>query len=238
VFGMPGTTGFNMWGFWEGAVWSGAPNGVLYNQDWTVRPTGTAWNNLQNQWNTDLALEVGPDGTISFNGFWGDYELAIGGQAYALTLSKGNSLYSLVVAPGDYNGDHVVDAADYIVWRDSLNSSTDLRADGNGNGMIDDDDFNVWRSHFGATYSGGASATNAGVPEPPVVVLCLFVAIALLRTRSISSRKTSDRQNSCEFSYVISSRSLRHQVHPVLPRRLADPALEELNKVSRRAEPR
>ena len=67
VFGMPETTGFTMWGFWAGAVWSGTPNGVLYNSDWTIRPTGTAWNNLQNQWNTDLALEVGPDGTIDFD---------------------------------------------------------------------------------------------------------------------------------------------------------------------------
>src|SRR4029078_7647756 len=95
---------------------------------------------------------VGADGTINFNGFFGDYELTIGQQKYNLTLSKGQSLYSLVIKPGDYLADGVVDAADYVVWRKALNSS-DLRADGNGNGVVDDGDYAAWRSHFGVTYA-------------------------------------------------------------------------------------
>jgi GH35 family endo-1,4-beta-xylanase len=165
VFGMPDATGFTMWGFWAGAVWSGAPNGVLYNSDWTIRPTGTAWNNSQNQWDTELALAVGADGTIDFDGFWGDYELTIGGQTYDLTLSKGQSLYSLPIAPGDYNGDGVVDVGDYLVWQKTVGSPTDLRADGNGDFEIDEEDFAVWHQHFGTVYSSGnGAATN--VPEP------------------------------------------------------------------------
>jgi hypothetical protein len=46
--------------------------------------------------------------------------------------------------PGDYNHDGTVDAADYTIWRDTLGSTTDLRADGNGNGVIDQADFGVW----------------------------------------------------------------------------------------------
>ncbi|CAD7694828.1 unnamed protein product [Ostreobium quekettii] len=50
---------------------------------------------------------------------------------------------------GDYNGDGNVDAADYTVWRDTLNSTTDLAADGNGNMVIDQADYDVWRANYG-----------------------------------------------------------------------------------------
>jgi GH35 family endo-1,4-beta-xylanase len=176
VFGMPDTTGFTMWGFWGGAVWSGAPNGVLYNTNWTIRPAGTAWNNLQNQWDTDAALVVGPDGTINFDGFWGDYELTIGGQTYDATLTKGQSLYSLPIAPGDYNGDGKVDAADYVVWRKTDGLMSDLRADGNGDLVVNDLDFDVWRANFGATYSAGGG--SAAAPEPAAWTLLLIAALA------------------------------------------------------------
>src|SRR2546423_553780 len=46
--------------------------------------------------------------------------------------------------PGDYNQNGVVDAADYVVWRKTLNSSASPQgsgADGNGNGTIDAGDF-------------------------------------------------------------------------------------------------
>jgi hypothetical protein len=184
VFGMPDTTGFTMWGFWAGAVWSGAPNGVLYNQDWTIRPTGTAWNNLQNQWNTDLTLEVGPDGTINFNGFYGTYDVTIGGQTFELDLTKGQSLYSLVVAPGDYNSDGIVDMGDFVMWSKTFGSSTDLRADGNGDLIINEQDFVVWRSNFGATY-GGSGSGLVGVPEPSTLTCLVVTALCgYLRRRT------------------------------------------------------
>jgi hypothetical protein len=53
--------------------------------------------------------------------------------------------------PGDYNGNDVVDAADYTVWRNTLGSTIDLRADGNGNGVIDQGDYGVWTANFGRT---------------------------------------------------------------------------------------
>ena len=38
------------------------------------------------------------------------------------------------VIPGDYNSDGKVDAADYTIWRDNENSTSNLAADGNGDG--------------------------------------------------------------------------------------------------------
>jgi hypothetical protein len=51
---------------------------------------------------------------------------------------------------GDYNGDGMVDAADYTLWRDSLGTTgSSLAADGNNNLLIDPADYTIWRSNFG-----------------------------------------------------------------------------------------
>ncbi len=77
---------------------------------------------------------------------------------------------------GDYNHDDVVDAADYVLWRNSLNSASQLAADGSGNGLVDTADFDVWRSNFGLTFAGGPAGVGAGqaAPEPAALTLVLF----------------------------------------------------------------
>jgi hypothetical protein len=62
---------------------------------------------------------------------------------------------------GDYNGNGIVDAADYTVWADHRGQSVASfsGADGNGNGVIDDGDYNVWRSQFGKVFPGAGSAS-------------------------------------------------------------------------------
>ncbi len=78
-------------------------------------------------------------------------------------------LTSVAVLTGDYNGDGVVDAADYSVWRDTLGSTTDLRANGDNSGasmgVIDEADYAVWQAHFGQAAATGLAASGA-VPEP------------------------------------------------------------------------
>ena len=61
----------------------------------------------------------------------------------------------LPIAAADYNHNGIVDAADYVLWRKSLGSTTNLAADGNHNGMVDNDDFELWRSTFGELAMGG-----------------------------------------------------------------------------------
>ena len=55
------------------------------------------------------------------------------------------------VVPGDYNGNGIVDAADYVVWRHTLNQTVPIGtgADGNGNATIDTGDYTIWRTSFG-----------------------------------------------------------------------------------------
>ena len=53
---------------------------------------------------------------------------------------------------GDYNGDGVVDAADYTVWRNTLGEDVANRgdgADGDADGIVDEDDYGYWRARYG-----------------------------------------------------------------------------------------
>ncbi|MEM6312446.1 MAG: LamG-like jellyroll fold domain-containing protein [Planctomycetota bacterium] len=71
------------------------------------------------------------------------------------------------VVPGDYNRDGSVDAADYTVWRDTLNQNVapSSGADGNNDGVIDTDDYDVWRQNYGAVAVDHPSAP-AGTSAP------------------------------------------------------------------------
>jgi hypothetical protein len=65
--------------------------------------------------------------------------------------------------PGDYNGDDLVDAADYVVWRKSGGTQQE---------------YNTWRANFGAVAgAGGSSESMAAVPEPTIVGLLSFAVI-------------------------------------------------------------
>lgn len=63
---------------------------------------------------------------------------------------------------GDYDANGVVDQADYLVWRNSLGSNSQLGADGNGNGIVDAADYVTWRKNLGTS----PNAFSAMVPEP------------------------------------------------------------------------
>jgi hypothetical protein len=106
-----------------------------------------------------------------FNGMIDDFRI----YNYALDQTQIASLvYGL---QGDYNGDGVVDAADYTVWRDTMGSSgSTLAADGNHNGTIDAGDYDVWRNNFGAIAGSGSGADgnmNVAVPEPATLIMLL-----------------------------------------------------------------
>lgn len=105
-------------------------------------------------------------------------------------VRTGGYSYRLIFAiPGDYNGDGIVDAADYVGWRDTLGSTTTLAADGNGNNEIDAGDYDVWRANFGRTAGSGASESNSAVPEPTsaLALLAGVAAMCLRRAHAMSA---------------------------------------------------
>ena len=87
---------------------------------------------------------------------------------------------------GDYNGNGIVDAADYTVWRDHLGQSVTLPNDTTP-GSVTQADYDVWRSNFG-NQSGSGSGASAAVPEPASLWMLLVGILTLCcRQRSIVS---------------------------------------------------
>ncbi len=65
--------------------------------------------------------------------------------------------------PGDYNNSGAVDAADYVMWRNTLASvvTNYSVADGDGSGVIDQPDHIVWRANFGNSLPPAAAALSS-----------------------------------------------------------------------------
>jgi hypothetical protein len=82
---------------------------------------------------------------------------------------------------GDYNNNHVVDGADYVVWRENAGTTNVLPNDPLG-GTIGSAQYNQWRAHFGMTL---AAAASAALPEPQsLALLVIAVAAPQLRRRA------------------------------------------------------
>ncbi len=108
-----------------------------------------------------------PDGTL------GDF---ISANMVAANLAP------LVVVKGDYNGDGIVDASDYVMWRHNLGSEVETEIDGDHSGSVDSGDFDVWRNSYGGQPAAGAALSQNAVPEPTSVSM-LAVCLALLGAR-------------------------------------------------------
>ncbi len=76
---------------------------------------------------------------------------------------------------GDFNVDGKVDAADYVLWRNTLGSTTDLAADADGNGEVGTEDYLIWKEAYGAAASGALVNGATSIPEPSTLVLMLSV---------------------------------------------------------------
>ncbi|MBL9164490.1 MAG: PQQ-dependent sugar dehydrogenase [Planctomycetaceae bacterium] len=78
-------------------------------------------------------------------------------------LLRYNPVASLLAAgPGDFNGDALVDGADFLAWQRALSSpaapGSEL-ADATGEGEVDAQDLAIWQENFGALAAAVESAT-------------------------------------------------------------------------------
>jgi hypothetical protein len=86
---------------------------------------------------------------------------------------------------GDFNGDGVVDAADYVVWRHGV-----------ANGTMEPGDYDDWTANFGGPNAGaaadaGSSADHAAVPESSSLILLSLAVSAFVFRRQ---RKQPDQE--------------------------------------------
>lgn len=88
------------------------------------------------------------------------------------TSRKGTSTsFNLTIlpaaVPGDYNGNEVVDAADYVLWRNGgpLQNEVDTP------GTINEADYTEWRARYGNTVGSGMNFEIRPIPEATTCVL-------------------------------------------------------------------
>lgn len=158
---------------------------TINNHIWSFYPDGDDPGTTVDQlMNLDALLtpNVGSRNTITSFGedFYGNlYVVAQGGDIFRIDTDA--------TIPGDYNGDRIVDTADYDVWRLDFGSIESLAADGNGDGVVNLADYTVWRDNLGAELGVGGLLAPGSIPEPRgIVVVMLGLGLAIgIRLRSL-----------------------------------------------------
>ncbi|MEX2306676.1 MAG: peptidylprolyl isomerase [Pirellulales bacterium] len=106
-------------------------------------------------------------------------------------LNRTLTAFTLSVASADFNRNGVVDAADYVLWRKTRNTTVTpfSGADGTGDGIVNEADLAIWRSNFGnlqGTTGGGGGLAVGGVPEPSGSFLALIAGLAVAGNRRLA----------------------------------------------------
>lgn len=103
-----------------------------------------------------------------------DEMLLPAGFNWNVAYNAGSVVLSVTSAglAGDYNQNGIVDAADYVVWREGLGTT------------YTQNDYVVWRANFGKVAgSGSLAAANAAVPEPSVGAALILAAFTVAAFR-------------------------------------------------------
>src|SRR3954469_2256247 len=108
------------------------------------------------------AIHAGSPSTALFYDTSGDHQ-----NHLHIDVGPPTQIAGLANLPGDFNFDDVVDARDYIVWRDNVNKTLTAAS------------YNAWRANFGKTVVGRASGAaqnsadlaSQSIPEPGVAPL-------------------------------------------------------------------
>lgn len=116
------------------------------------------------------------------------------GMMWQLQYTQSEALLFLTLS-GDYNGDGLVNAADYTVWRDSKGEqvSPGVGADGDGDGTITNADLLVWQQNYGLEVPANGTLANTAsrtVPEPSTITATVIGSLLLsYRVRQTSAQE-------------------------------------------------
>jgi hypothetical protein len=159
--------------FWDGTLTASlayAGNGQFTSLDAWTGSTSSGLRDTGHELGRAMPTRGRP---LYVDGRWADYD------QYQVQFPQG--LYALsapLVVPlpawtlsGDYNADGVVDAGDYLLWRNTLGSTTDWRADGDGDGVIGTGDYLHWKERFGDSPGALMPSVGTAIPEPATVLV-------------------------------------------------------------------
>jgi hypothetical protein len=160
-------------------------------------------NNLS-ELNATGTLALGIGGEASLGNVWntaGLTDLTFSYITPAGTLVPGTVYFgakATIGVPGDYNGNGIVDAADYVAWR----KGGPLQNEVADPGTVSSADYTTWRARFGNTSAGSGSGAGtllaSAVPEPAGGLLAaIALAFALSSFRRGRSNVVSVPQPPC-----------------------------------------
>jgi GEVED domain len=115
---------------------------------------------------------------------WGEQGLSFTGPAGIGEVEDyylPSSVVPVVQLAGDFNIDGRVDQLDHAIWRQTYDSTTDLRADANVNGIVDLADFIIWRKNEGTTTGTSTAAAVAAGPLESYSTMPFFGSTSALR---------------------------------------------------------
>lgn len=146
------------------ALWV-VPGAVTHAQNWTQRANTLDFSVTEGGLNIQLPANQN-DAPVGY------YMLFLVNDQGTPSLAEWIRATPNIVLDGDFNGDDIVDAADYTAWRDGLGTK------------YTEQDYELWKNNFGLS-AGAAAASNAAqpVPEPALVVLVACIALLPVRNR-------------------------------------------------------
>lgn len=111
---------------------------------------------------------------------------------YAMSTNNGIEAFTLTLDPivtpvvdADFNGDLVVDGADFLIWQRGFGLSGQVdksTGDADGDGNVNDADLTAWTTQFGSTIT--PPSPIGAVPEPASLALAMAgVACLAMRRR-------------------------------------------------------
>lgn len=97
LFKHPLVEGITAWNFSDEGAWLGAPAGLV-RKDNTPKPAYEVLKKLiKGEWSTHVTGKTDDNGTVSFEGFLGDFELVCGDEKVSFTVDKDNGTVQLVI---------------------------------------------------------------------------------------------------------------------------------------------
>ncbi len=86
AFSHPAVKAITLWALWDGSSWLG--QGGIITRDWKPKPAYEALDSLINrEWRTETSGKTFPDGSFTFRGFHGTYEVTVQTEGATHTAS-------------------------------------------------------------------------------------------------------------------------------------------------------